>query len=74
MRGIIRAVLAMGLGMGVLMSLSGGCVYHHDHEQVDVVDAQGYHHKGYYDENHGWHGGWTDEHNQYHDDPPDWHH
>ena len=61
MRGIIRAVLAMGLGMGVLMSLSGGCVYHHDHEQVDVVDAQGYHHKGYYDENHG-----------YHDDPHDW--
>jgi hypothetical protein len=40
---------------------------------VDVVDAHGYHHHGYYDNNHYWHGGYYDEGHVYHDDPHDWH-
>ncbi len=73
MRNILQGVVAASVTAGVLMSLSSGCMYRHDHEQVDIVDAQGYHHKGYYDDSHAWHGGWTDEHNTFHDDPNDWH-
>jgi hypothetical protein len=40
---------------------------------VEIVDASGYHHHGYYDDHHAWHGGWDDEHHVHHDDPGDWH-
>ncbi|HEY1921629.1 MAG TPA: hypothetical protein VGG44_02595 [Tepidisphaeraceae bacterium] len=41
--------------------------------QIDLVDVNGYHHHGYYDDHHAWHGGWEDEHHVHHDDPGDWH-
>jgi hypothetical protein len=40
---------------------------------VEIVDAHGYHHHGYYDDHHRWHGGWDDERHVHHDDPGDWH-
>ncbi|MGA3067787.1 MAG: hypothetical protein ABSF29_13165 [Tepidisphaeraceae bacterium] len=64
------------LGMLTVASLGGGCVVHArgGFAQVDVVDEQGYHHRGYYDDQHAWHGGWYDGGHAWHDDPPDWHH
>jgi hypothetical protein len=56
------------LGIATAASLVGGCAAH-----VDLVDVHGYHHQGYYDNNHDWHGGYYDENHQYHDDPHDWH-
>ncbi len=44
------------------------------HSHIDVVDADGFHHTGYYDEHHDWHGGYYDHDRNYHDDPHDWHH
>ena len=41
--------------------------------QVDFVDAHGYHHHGWYDNDHHWHGGYYDEHHAYHGDAHDWH-
>ena len=41
---------------------------------VDVVDEHGWHHHGYYDDQHAWHGGYYDDAHAYHDDPPDWRH
>ena len=64
------AMAAFALGAGA------GCVVHaHDdgYAQVDLVDAYGYHHHGYYDDGHHWHGGWYDNDHNYHDDPDDWH-
>jgi hypothetical protein len=62
-----------------LTSLFGCVVVDHDHgpdhyDRVDVVDVNGYHHQGYYDESHDWHGGFYDANHQFHDDPHDWHH
>jgi hypothetical protein len=54
--------------LGLLAVIGVGCA-----AQVDLVDAHGYHHHGYYDQGHVWHGGYYDEHNAYHDDPHDWH-
>jgi hypothetical protein len=42
-------------------------------DSVELVDAHGYHHHGYYDDHHTWHGGYYDENRVYHDDPHDWH-
>jgi hypothetical protein len=55
-------------------SLTGCLVHSPGHDEVDVVDAHGWHHHGYYDEHHDWHGGYYDDHHDYHDDPHDWHH
>ena len=41
--------------------------------QLDVVDAYGYHHHGYYDDHHNWHGGYYDSGHVYHADKGDWH-
>jgi hypothetical protein len=41
--------------------------------EIDIVGGDGYHHHGYYDDHHNWHGGWVDEHGGHHDDPHDWH-
>jgi hypothetical protein len=71
-----RSEMASGccLAAIALAGLTGGCVVHgHGYAQVDVVDVQGYHHQGYYDDNHAWHGGYYDEHHNFHNDPPDWH-
>jgi hypothetical protein len=59
----------------VLGATNAGCVYReHDHyDRVEVIDAHGYHHQGYYDEHHDWHGGYYDENHAYHDDAHDWH-
>jgi hypothetical protein len=59
-------------GIVSIMTLNG-CVIRAHGPQVDVVDAHGYHHQGYYDDNHDWHGGYYDENHQFHDDPHDWH-
>jgi len=40
---------------------------------LEIVDARGYHHHGYYDNHHDWHGGYYDENHAYHDDAHDWH-
>jgi hypothetical protein len=40
---------------------------------LDLVDVQGYHHQGYYDDHHDWHGGYYDAHHQFHNDAHDWH-
>jgi hypothetical protein len=52
-----------------------GCVMHGGghYDEVDVVDAHGWHHHGYYDEHHDWHGGYYDDSHAFHDDPHDWH-
>jgi hypothetical protein len=42
--------------------------------QVDIVDSYGYHHHGYYDNQHIWHGGYYDSGHAYHADRGDWHH
>jgi hypothetical protein len=42
--------------------------------QVDIVDENGWHHHGYWDDQHVWHGGYYDANHSYHDDPGDWHH
>jgi hypothetical protein len=53
----------------------GACDWHHHHEdRAVIVDEHGWHHEGFYDENHGWHGGYVDDHGVHHDDPADWHH
>jgi hypothetical protein len=59
----------------LLASLTIGCAARaHDHfDTVDIVDAHGYHHCGYYDDHHDWHGGYDDESHVHHDDPNDWH-
>jgi hypothetical protein len=72
MKTALRLVLAGGISLAAF-GLGAGCVVH-PHDQVDVVDAQGYHHHGYYDDHHVWHGGYVDEHNVHHDDPGDWQH
>jgi hypothetical protein len=41
---------------------------------LEIVDENGYHHHGYWDDHHAWHGGYYDAHHAYHDDPPDWRH
>jgi hypothetical protein len=56
------------LGLIIAAGLAVGCA-----AQVDFVDAHGYHHHGYYDDHHDWHGGYYDGGNVYHDDPHDWH-
>ena len=49
-----------------------GCATRGD--RLEIVDEHGYHHQGYYDDQHAWHGGYYDENHLYHDDPQDWHH
>ncbi len=71
-----RTFIALNHCLAVLAAMSlGGCVVHErgHYDQVEVVDAHGYHHQGYYDEHHDWHGGYDDENHQHHDDPHDWH-
>ena len=41
---------------------------------IEIVDEHGYHHHGYYDDHHAWHGWYVDAHNVRHDDAPDWRH
>jgi hypothetical protein len=60
--------LIPGIILGVLTAGLAGC-----EAQVDLYDAHGYHHHGYYDDAHVWHGGYYDENHAYHDDPGDWH-
>jgi|HubBroStandDraft_1064217.scaffolds.fasta_scaffold1111774_1 hypothetical protein len=75
-----RSDRAVALAFWILMagaaSLGSGCVVHGHggYAQVDLVDVQGYHHTGYYDDHHNWHGGYYDEHHAWHDDAQDWHH
>jgi len=73
-------IAACGFGLGIVMVLSSaglvGCieVHPHDHfDSVDLVDVHGYHHQGYYDDDHVWHGGYYDESHAYHEDAHDWH-
>ena len=54
------------------VAFSTGCVFR-SHTQVEIVDANGYHHQGYYDDASAWHGGYYDEQREWHDDPHDWH-
>jgi hypothetical protein len=60
------------LGIAAAAALGAGCVVH-GRGQVDIVDVQGYHHSGYYDDQHNWHGGYYDANHGWHDDAPDWH-
>ena len=65
--------MALNCCLSVLVVTSvGGCFVREDGRHVDVVDAHGYHHEGYYDDHHDWHGGYYDENHQFHDDPHDW--
>jgi hypothetical protein len=70
-----KLTVACCVGALAAASLIGGCVVrgHGGYASVDIVDAHGYHHQGYYDDQHSWHGGWYDENHNYHDDPHDWH-
>jgi hypothetical protein len=70
-----RSILAGSVCLAILAAVgSGGRTVRTSHNaQVDIVDAHGYHHQGYYDDNHDWHGGYDDEQHQHHDDPHDWH-
>lgn len=69
-----KTLAARGLVLGAvtMAGLTGGCVVH-SHGYVDVVDARGYSHHGYYDDGQVWHGGYYDESHTWHDDPGDWH-
>lgn len=77
MHSFLRRAATMGLwvGIGLAVSVGGGCVVHArgGFAQVDLVDVNGYHHQGYYDDHHDWHGGWYDKDHGWHDDPHDWH-
>jgi hypothetical protein len=76
MNGLANRFLTVGLLAGVVAvgGFSTGCVHHHHYDQVDYVDVRGYHHQGYYDDNHQWRGGYYDEQHSFHNDPGDWHH
>jgi hypothetical protein len=70
-----RCIVAGGCCLAALAVASlSGCTINTDGPptQVDLVDAQGYHHMGYYDSYHDWHGGYYDAQHQHHDDPHDW--
>jgi hypothetical protein len=77
MRSLQQRLLAGVFGLGILAAVGslGGCVVrgHGGYASVDLVDVQGYHHQGYYDDQHAWHGGYYDQNHAYHDDPHDWH-
>jgi hypothetical protein len=67
------------IGGLAIATLVGGCVVHArpvvvGPPGVEIVDEHGYHHHGYYDDQHVWHGYYMDEHNVRHDDAPDWRH
>ncbi len=71
------------IGAMAIATLSGGCEVRPvgppgavvvGPPGIEIVDANGYHHHGYYDDHHAWHGGYEDEHHVHHDDPADWHH
>jgi len=73
-RGITLAVLAAGAGCIVAPPGPPGPPPPPGRfVSVDVVDVQGYHHQGYYDDHHQWHGWYYDANHVRHDDPPDWH-
>jgi hypothetical protein len=63
--------LMLWVGAFVVMGL-GGCVVQPSGD-VEIVDDHGYHHHGYYDDHHDWHGWYEDENHARHDDPHDWH-
>ena len=77
MKSIRKLVRSSGMLVGILLLAfaTRGCVaeVHGPPGQVDIVDDHGYHHQGYYDDQHNWHGGYDDENHVHHDDPPDWH-
>jgi hypothetical protein len=73
---IPTATIAKCLATVALAGFFSGCAVRGEghYDEVDVVDAHGWHHHGYYDEHRDWHGGYYDEQHQFHDDPHDWHH
>jgi len=77
MRSAWRKILGTGLSLGIfaVAGIGGGCVVHAQGPgaQVEFVDVQGYHHRGYYDDHHDWHGGYYDQGHAWHDDAHDWH-
>jgi hypothetical protein len=64
--------MIIGLASLGVMSVGAGC-FGPAGGEVDIVDSQGYHHHGHYDNDHHWHGYYEDEHHGHHDDPDDWH-
>jgi len=78
MKSTWHGIVAKGLCLGFLAvaGLSVGCVVHAHGPgaDVEIVDEQGYHHTGHYDDAHVWHGGYYDNDHNFHNDPPDWHH
>ena len=78
----MNPIVYRALATGITLSILSGCAVvvpgppgpPVPFPMVDIVDVQGYHHRGYYDDHHTWHGGYDDANHQHHDDPPDWHH
>jgi hypothetical protein len=67
-------VCSFTLGAVMMAGIVGCNVRTPDHfAVVDISDAHGYHHRGYYDNHHDWHGGYYDESHAYHEDSHDWH-
>jgi hypothetical protein len=67
-------ILTCSLAMSAAGFIGGCEVRAHGHfDEVDIVDDHGWHHHGYYDDNHAWHGGYYDDGHVYHDDDPAWH-
>ena len=63
---------AAGTMLAAGLALSAGCLFR-SHTQVDIVDANGVHHQGYYDDTNLWRGGYYDQQHEWHDDPRNWH-
>jgi hypothetical protein len=70
-----KARVICGLSCLIAANLIVGCVVHEHgrHDEIDIVDDHGWHHRGYYDDRHDWHGGYYDDHHDFHDDGSDWH-